>query len=86
MSARIQEAHILIGHTLCGGVERQRGLVTPAAGVFELQAMGERAAAVIAMTLSKQELMRRFCDLLQRGLPAATGKAAPLTAPGTSRR
>ena len=26
-TARIQEAHILIGHTLCGGVEQQLGLV-----------------------------------------------------------
>ncbi len=27
VTARIQEAHILIGHTLCGGVEQQLGLV-----------------------------------------------------------
>lgn len=27
VTARIQEAHILIGHTLCGAVERQLGLV-----------------------------------------------------------
>lgn len=27
ITARIQEAHILIGHTLCGGVEQQLGLV-----------------------------------------------------------
>jgi D-sedoheptulose 7-phosphate isomerase len=26
-TARIQEAHILIGHSLCGAVERQLGLV-----------------------------------------------------------
>lgn len=32
VTARIQEAHILIGHTLCGGVEQQLGLVPPAAG------------------------------------------------------
>lgn len=32
VTARIQEAHILIGHTLCGGVEQQLGLVSPAAG------------------------------------------------------
>jgi D-sedoheptulose 7-phosphate isomerase len=28
-TARIQEAHIMIGHTLCGSVERQLGLVEP---------------------------------------------------------
>jgi len=28
-TARIQEAHILIGHTLCGEVERRLGLTTP---------------------------------------------------------
>lgn len=42
-------------------------LATPRA---ELQAMGQRAAAVISGELSKQILMRRFCDVLQRGLPA----------------
>jgi D-sedoheptulose 7-phosphate isomerase len=26
ITARIQEAHILIGHTLCGAVEQQLGL------------------------------------------------------------
>ena len=26
VSARIQEAHILIAHTLCGGVEKELGL------------------------------------------------------------
>ncbi len=35
----------------------------------ELKAMGERAARVIATTLSKAELQKRFCDVLQRGLP-----------------
>lgn len=28
VTARIQEAHILIGHTLCGGVEQKLGLVS----------------------------------------------------------
>lgn len=32
VTARIQEAHILIGHTLCGGVEQQLGLVRKTAG------------------------------------------------------
>jgi glycosyltransferase involved in cell wall biosynthesis len=34
----------------------------------ELQDMGARAAGAIAGLLSKQVLMRRFCDVLQRGL------------------
>jgi D-sedoheptulose 7-phosphate isomerase len=29
VTARIQEAHILIGHSLCGAVEQQLGLVSP---------------------------------------------------------
>ena len=41
-------------------------LATPRA---ELDAMGRRAAAAIAGTLSKQQLMHRFCDVMQRGLP-----------------
>ena len=28
VTARIQEAHILIGHSLCGAVEQQLGLVS----------------------------------------------------------
>lgn len=32
VTARIQEAHILIGHTLCGGVEQQLGLVPRTTG------------------------------------------------------
>lgn len=32
VTARIQEAHILIGHTLCGAVERQLGLVNDGQG------------------------------------------------------
>lgn len=32
VTARIQEAHILIGHTLCGGVEQQLGLVRRTGG------------------------------------------------------
>jgi len=36
----------------------------------ELEAMGARAAEVIAGSLSKRELMTKFCDVLQRGLPA----------------
>lgn len=35
----------------------------------ELQAMGDRAAGVVARLLSKQVLTQRFCDVLQRGLP-----------------
>jgi len=32
VTARIQEAHILVGHTLCGGVEQQLGLVRKTTG------------------------------------------------------
>ncbi len=32
VTARIQEAHILIGHTICGGVEKHLGLVPQAGG------------------------------------------------------
>lgn len=35
----------------------------------DLKAMGERAAKVVATSLSKAELQRAFCDVLQRGLP-----------------
>jgi glycosyltransferase involved in cell wall biosynthesis len=42
----------------------------------ELRAMGARAAAAVAGSLSKNTLLRRFCDVLQRGLPAGgTGVA-----------
>jgi D-sedoheptulose 7-phosphate isomerase len=34
VTARIQEAHLLIGHTLCGAVEQQLGLV-PLPGAAE---------------------------------------------------
>lgn len=32
VTARIQEAHILVGHTICGGVEQQLGLVRKTSG------------------------------------------------------
>lgn len=35
-----------------------------------LDAMGRRAAEAVAGQLSRSELLRRFCDRLQRGLPA----------------
>lgn len=34
----------------------------------ELRAMGRRAAQVVATTLSKQTLMKQFCDVLERGV------------------
>lgn len=57
-----------IGHGDVRGAERvlRQILATPPA---ELRAMGQRAAAVIAGTLSKRQLLREFCDVLQRGLP-----------------
>jgi len=36
----------------------------------ELEAMGHRAAELIAGSLSKRELMKRFCDVMQRGVAA----------------
>jgi glycosyltransferase involved in cell wall biosynthesis len=38
----------------------------------ELAVMGRRAAEVIATTLSKDRLCGRFCDVMQRGMPAPT--------------
>ncbi len=35
-----------------------------------LDEMGRRAAEAVSRSLSKRELMARFCDVLQRGLPA----------------
>ncbi|MFN0010892.1 MAG: glycosyltransferase family 4 protein [Phycisphaerales bacterium] len=45
-------------------VLREMAALPPA----DLKAMGERAAKVIATTLSKASLQKRFCDVLQRGL------------------
>ncbi len=58
-----------IAHGDVDGAERvlRRMLATPPA---ELRAMGERAAGLVATSLSKAELQRRFCDVLCRGLPA----------------
>lgn len=41
-------------------------MTTPPEG---LEAMGRRAGDLVAGALSRNELMRRFCDVLQRGLP-----------------
>jgi glycosyltransferase involved in cell wall biosynthesis len=35
----------------------------------ELAAMGRRASAVVAQALSRDRLLGRFCDVMQRGLP-----------------
>ena len=51
---------------------------------LELQAMGERAAAVVAGALGKQVLMRRLSDVLQRGLPAPGGGSVGLAGPDAS--
>jgi len=45
--------------------------------------MGPRATAVIAGALSKQQLMRQFCDTLQRGLPGS-GRVSPAQPGGAS--
>ncbi len=38
--------------------------------VEDLEAMGSRATAVVGSSLSRAALLERFCDALQRGLPA----------------
>jgi len=62
-----------IGHgDVDGAVQVLRQILdTPPA---ELDAMGRRAAEVVSRSLSKRELMARFCDVLQRGLPAPAGR------------
>lgn len=42
----------------------------------ERLAIGLCAAKVVATTLSKDRLCGRFCDVLERGLPAPTGRSA----------
>ncbi|MFN0131174.1 MAG: glycosyltransferase family 4 protein [Phycisphaerales bacterium] len=56
-----------IGHGDVEGAVRtlREAMATPAA---ELRAMGERAAGVIAGSLSKRELMGRYCDVMERGV------------------
>jgi colanic acid biosynthesis glycosyl transferase WcaI len=46
-------------------------LDTPAA---TLEEMGRRAAEAVSSSLSKRQLMTRFCDVLQRGLPVLAGR------------
>ena len=58
-----------INHGDVDGAERvlKEMMATPRE---DLEAMGHRAAEVIAGSLSKRELMKKFCDVLQRGLPS----------------
>ena len=58
-----------IDHGDVAGAERvlRAILATPAE---ELQAMGQRAAAVVAEGLNTTHLLGQFCNVLQRGLPA----------------
>jgi glycosyltransferase involved in cell wall biosynthesis len=59
-----------VRHGDVGGCERAiRELA--GAPAEELAVMGRRAADVIATTLSKNRLCGRFCDVIQRGLPAS---------------
>lgn len=64
-----------IDHGDVAGAERvlRTILATPAE---ELQAMGQRAAAVLADGLNKNHLLGQFCDVLQRGLPAPSAHQA----------
>lgn len=60
-----------IGHgDVDGAVRTLRQILDTPAEV--LDEMGRRAAEVVSRSLSKRELMGRFCDVLQRGLPAST--------------
>ncbi len=68
------EGHLIgwqIGHGDVDGAVRvlREILDTPAEVLDE---MGRRAAELVSRSLSKRELMTRFCDVLQRGLPAPT--------------
>ena len=54
-------------------------LATPEA---ELRAMGQRAAAAISQEMSRSELLGKFCDVLQSGLPPP--KAIPALALGAA--
>ncbi|HKQ59708.1 MAG TPA: glycosyltransferase family 4 protein [Candidatus Polarisedimenticolaceae bacterium] len=52
-----------------GAVQALRGLRATSAA--ELAAMGRRARAAVAGELGKSLLCKQFCDVLERGLPAA---------------
>ncbi len=72
------ERHNIGWHIPHGDVERARRVLREMldASPGALAAMGERAAGVIAGSLSKRELMSRYCDVMQRGiaLPASTSR------------
>jgi len=82
VSDLIEHHHIgwQIAHGDVEGAQRvlRSILATPPA---ELQAMGEKAAALAAGALGKQVLMCRFCDVLQRGLPKPGGGPVGRSAP-----
>lgn len=71
ISDLIEQRHIgwQISHgDVDGAVQVLRQILdTPAALLDE---MGRRAAEAVSLSLSKRQLMARFCDVLQRGLPA----------------
>lgn len=73
------EKHRIGWHVSHGDVDRCEAVLREmmATPREELEAMGRRAAEVIAGSLSKESLMRRFCDVLQKGLPAPVAGGRP---------
>jgi colanic acid biosynthesis glycosyl transferase WcaI len=53
-----------------GAIQVLRQILDTPANI--LDEMGRRAADAVARTLSRAQLLNRFCDVLQRGLPAPT--------------
>lgn len=76
------EQHQIGRHISHGNVDGAVAVLNDLAGrdPGELRAMGERASRVIATTLSKAELQKRFCDVLQRGLPNPAQRPAAIQA------
>jgi glycosyltransferase involved in cell wall biosynthesis len=64
------ENHKIGWHVSHGDVDRCEAVLREMMSTprRELEAMGKRAAEVIAGSLSKKALMSRFCDVLQKGL------------------
>jgi glycosyltransferase involved in cell wall biosynthesis len=66
------DRHAMGRHVRHGDVEGCVRAITELAGAppTELSIMGRRAGEVVATQLSKKQLCGRFCDVLQRALPA----------------
>jgi colanic acid biosynthesis glycosyl transferase WcaI len=64
-----------VSHDDVAGAQRvlREILATPR---LELQAMGRRAAAVLAQGYGKSQLLHALCDVLQKGMRAAIANSA----------